>query len=216
MKLTLTGANIVVLADSHNPSIASKDWLLSNGIFVEEPEKFMHSPVLALYESARFILTVDPQRLQVTLKQPKVEALKELPEIVKRYVERLPQTPYRAVGLNYAWHAAKEEGESPVHHLKSLFVGDARRLGLVTDGKEWTIGGILRWRADAFVVRLMVEPTAEPSEGISLDFNFHREVRGANEALEGIGMFESHGVDSREVATVFSGAKNDTAEDCGE
>jgi hypothetical protein len=172
----------------------------------------MHSPVLALYESKRFLLNVDQQRLQLVLKQPQLEALTELPEIVRRYVDKLPQTPYRAVGLNYKWHAAPEGDEDPTAPLKALFVGDAARLELVTTGAEWTIGGILRWRTGDFMVKLMAEPTREPSEGIGLDFNYHRDVRGAQEAIESIVMFQESGFHARKCVKAMLGNKDDRTE----
>ena len=68
MEISLIGANIVVLAENHNPSIISKDWLSQKGIIKDNVISFTHTPAFSVVETENFSFFVDPDRLQLTLK----------------------------------------------------------------------------------------------------------------------------------------------------
>src|ERR1700687_1593386 len=99
----LVNANIVLLAENHNPSIATKDWLQYKLIIPEKPINFANLPVLSRYESENFSFFVDPNRLILEAKNQRPETIEALPQIVRAYAEALPETSYSALGLNFRW-----------------------------------------------------------------------------------------------------------------
>ena len=105
---SLIGASIVVLAENHNPSIVSKDWLTQNKIIEEEILNFTHLPVVSITETNNFNLFIDPNKLQLTIKKISSENLKALPQIISEYLGKLPETPYTAIGFNYSYRLETE------------------------------------------------------------------------------------------------------------
>ena len=100
-KASLRRANIVVLANSYNPSIVSRDWVLSRQLLSEPIGDFVHTPAFSLIQNNNFSLAVDMNRLQLSVKEPNPENMKLMPQIIKKFFILLPETPYRAMGFNF-------------------------------------------------------------------------------------------------------------------
>jgi hypothetical protein len=105
---------VVVLADSHNPTLLNPDWLRSTGIvpatWKPESERTVVTPVFAQvrYAQPRLRVTVQPERLEVVAGwEDGVD--EEVVGVVSRYVATLPHVPYRAVGVNYEATVAMAE-----------------------------------------------------------------------------------------------------------
>jgi hypothetical protein len=107
MDLYLLNANIVVLAEGHNPTILNPHFLQSSGIVPRpartvEGQVFM-TPALShvLYEDG-LEFTVQGERLQIAVTGPTFETVgqSELPDYALRYLEMLPHVRYTAVGVN--------------------------------------------------------------------------------------------------------------------
>ena len=68
MKVVQTQASIVLLANSHNPTIVTNEWLTRKEVLTESPEDFTHTPLFSSVETTSFVLYVDPQRLRLDVK----------------------------------------------------------------------------------------------------------------------------------------------------
>ena len=104
MEISLRVANIVILANTHNPSIISKEWLKEREVIEEAVVNFTHTPVFSIVETNNFLFIVNPDRLEISIKSTTTENMENLPRIVKKYINRLPETPYTAIGFNYIYH----------------------------------------------------------------------------------------------------------------
>jgi len=166
----LKGANIVVLARNHNPAIVSREWVINKNIIKESIDTFIHTPVFSVIESNSFSLHVNPDRMQVGVKRVGDETLRELPEIVKKYVSNLPETPYTAVVFNFHYEVLSERRIkdilTPSEKFKEVFQG------------RYEVGGIIRFGFEPFTVTLRMPP-----EESSASFNFHADVRSSEEVL---------------------------------
>ena len=103
MQVVLTQANIVILASNHDPGIVSKEWLNQKGILTEVPVNYINTPGFFASRNRKHALHIDPQRLNINLKNFNQNLLMHVPVIASRYIAALPETPYRAVGLNSNW-----------------------------------------------------------------------------------------------------------------
>ena len=143
---------------------------------------FTHTPYFSSVETANFIFYVDPQRLRVDVKSINQESLSELPKVVEKYVEKLPEVPYSAVGFNSRWQAHDMPHTSM---LKAIFTGYPKLFTNVF-GEQHNIGGIVLWQYEAFQVRLTANP-AEANPGI--DFNYHSDIEDVDDLYEKLDRF---------------------------
>ena len=182
MKVVQAQASIVVLADSHNPTIVTKEWLARKEILAETPVDFTHTPYFSSVETTNFILYVDPQRLRVDAKNINQVSLSGLPEIIKKYVEKLSEVPYSAVVYNSRWQV--HDMPHP-DKLKAIFSGNAEQFTKVF-GKQHNVGGIVLWEYDAFRVQLTANP-AQANPGI--DLNYHSNVEVVDDLYKRLSKF---------------------------
>ncbi len=178
MESLLKGVNIVILAKSHNPSIISKDWLFQKEIIKEEEikGKFVHTPVFSLVEVNGFTFIVDPDRLQIIVKNINPQNIEELPRIARKYIKKLPETPYTAVGFNFIYHlSVKNVKES----LTALLSPNKEKFEGLFSG-DYQIGGIIHFKFKDYRAKLDIQPLSGSSE-ININFNFHFDFKGVEE-----------------------------------
>ena len=182
MNVVQTQATIVLLANSHNPTIVTNEWLTRKEILTESPVDFTHTPMFSTVETTSFVLYVDPQRLRVDVKIINQVSLSELPEVVKRYVDTLPEVPYSAIGFNSRWQV----DDLPLHDiLKGNFTGKSELFTRVF-GEQHSIGGIVMWEYDAFRVQLTAKPAqANPV----IDFNYHSVTKEVGDLYDRLSKF---------------------------
>ena len=104
MQLITTEVNAVVVAESHNPSIVTREWLARHELVPGEVTNFVHTPPLSVveYDKGRLFIQVDAQRLLVRQQgEGLVPEQIEVPRITKAYVDLLPHVPYTAHGVNF-------------------------------------------------------------------------------------------------------------------
>ena len=182
MQLKWTGANIVLLAQSHNPSILSPAWIQQSRIIEESPENFAHTPVFSLYQSGTFQLMVEQERFHLTLRALSEVNLQALQEAASRYVQTLPHVPYRSVGLNFTWLATVERPEE----AEQQFFPESERLRTAFPEGEVKVGTFLYNIVQGYRLRLLVEPRLQTKGDLGLDFNYHFDVSSAEEALRAL------------------------------
>ncbi|MDA2921025.1 hypothetical protein MYX76_16310 [Desulfobacterota bacterium AH_259_B03_O07] len=175
MDFQLIQSNIVVLANKHNPSIISKEWLSRNDIIEENIINFTHMPVASLVETTNYNLVVDQNRLQLSVKNLTPDTLKLLPQFIMKYMEKLPETPYIAIGYNYSYDIKLEQ-----KLLKELLKLNDRKL-TETFSEGYNIGMIVKFHFNNFNATLTLNPIN--SVKIIGDFNFQFESSSRNEMI---------------------------------
>lgn len=183
MNVVQTQASIVLLADSHNPTIVTKEWLAQKQVLAEIPVDFTHTPYFSSVETPSFMLYVDPQRLRVDVKSVNQESLSELPRVIEKYVEKLPEVPYSAVGFNSRWQVHDMPAPGM---LISVFTGNPKLFTNVF-GEQHNVGGIVLWQYDTFQVRMTANPAkANPS----IDFNYHLDIKVVDDVNKSLSRFD--------------------------
>ena len=172
----LTGTDIVVLARNYNPSIVSKDWLQRKGIITEAVSNFVHTPPFSLIETEQIALTVEEERLQISLKVMNEDNIERLPRIVERFVLSLPETPYVATGFNYSYRLPKEASK-----LAAFLTPNDTKLREVFSG-EYEVGMAVVFRFKDCRVRVTMSPPRDAS--VVVDFNFHSNTPDSALVLE--------------------------------
>ncbi|MFV1951852.1 MAG: hypothetical protein ACC630_07870 [Nitrospinota bacterium] len=178
VELIMRNTNFVVLAVNHNPSILTKDWILKNKIVDDNVVNFVHTPPFSNVETENFQIIVDSDRLQISLKSGRVTEnnLKELPKIVERYVKQLPETPYKALGLNFIYEIGENSSK-----LKEIFCPDEKKFKKIFSEK-YNVGGYVKFKIEGYMVTLKIIPESE-SKSIA-DFNFNKEVKSVKDLLK--------------------------------
>jgi len=103
MQLRTDQFAFVLLAEKHNPSILTKDFLAQHGLSQGEVKEFAHTPIFSrvAYEGGIDIF-VDEDRLQVAARGEGAERqIDRVTSLAVRYSDLLPHVPYTAAGLNY-------------------------------------------------------------------------------------------------------------------
>ena len=173
MEAKLRRADIVILASAHNPSIISPQWLKDKSLRAEEPDHFVHTPDFSLFESESFLLVVDNQRMQITVKKQDTVALESLANVASGYVKALPHIPYKALGLNFVWGIEVGNGEELPKIELNINKSD---LISVFEGYEVDCGGIIYARNEPHVLKVVIEPQGENT--LVHNFNYNHELEG--------------------------------------
>lgn len=183
MELSIGGANIVILAKSHNPTIVSKEWLTQKEILVGDIVNFAHTPAFSSAETDIFSFIVDPERLQISVKKDIIENIENLPKAAKTYISELPETPYTAIGFNYLYEVTTEQKS-----LKSILSPNDEKFKRVFS-EDYQLGGNIWFRFEDFLVRINLKPVND--EKIVADFNFHFDSEDIGEIIEKIEMYNT-------------------------
>ena len=180
----LIGANVTILANTHNPSIATRDWLLNKGVFEEPVVESINTPVFSMSKTKRYQLVVDDRRLVISAtQQPSADDYRIMNGIAERYVRNLPETPYTAVGHNFSWLAEAKDAEELAKLTRQLFVGPKLHLEADLVGIDYQIGAILKYSHHGFVVTLKAEPSLQPV-GLQTSVNYHCNTASFDDLLE--------------------------------
>jgi len=167
----LKTANIVVLAN-HLPSIITPTWIKERKIIEEQSKQFVSNPILALFESENYILTIDPARLQLSTKKSNDEKiLKYIPEAVTRYIDNFRGLNYRAVGLNFVWMHTPEEGEQYTINAQIQHAESKINLKSIFKEQNMKLGSIVYEEKSPYILRVVIEPADK--NAFKYDFNYH-------------------------------------------
>jgi hypothetical protein len=181
--LALSQANIVILARKFNPTIVSKDWLADKEILTGPVGQFVHTEVLSMVDGEELNIVLDEGRLQVGLKaSPSIDLLTSS---VRRFIEQLPETPYRAIGINFTFTVDEASlARSP------LFQPDPTRMEALF-GPEYRLGARVAFSFDGFAAKLELPPAVQQERLAEASFNFHSNVAGADDILERLAQHSS-------------------------
>lgn len=180
----LRKANIVVLANNYNPSIVSRDWVISKQLLSEPIGNFVHTPAFSLIENNNFSLAVDMDRLQLSVKEPNTENIKRMPQIIKKSFTLLPETPYRSIGFNFVYEVQVEND-----FLKNILSPNEQNIKKLFSAK-YELGLVVSFEFESFIVRVNISP-AKPKEKVrTVNFNFHIGIHEVEEAKETLDLYE--------------------------
>jgi hypothetical protein len=168
-------ANIVILASNYNPSIVSKEWLSRKEVFTGTVSNFLHTPVFALAENDNFNITVDEGRFQVIAKKVTSENLSAIYTIAEKFVNVLPETPYKAIGINYQYAIPSDK-----YSLETILSPDHTKISKLLSS-EYEIGATLRFGYGKFIVTLTIQPSSSKQTQYSMNFNFHSDIADIDE-----------------------------------
>ena len=116
------GAAVVIGAQQFNPSVVSQLWLVRHGLLADGdflPGCFF-TDVFVQVRSPRFHLLVVPEQLQFVPTVPPAEEQALIVEKIGTIVKFLPHTPFKALGLNFAWHLVPRDANF-VAFTRTLF-----------------------------------------------------------------------------------------------
>src|SRR5471030_2542147 len=110
MPVQLVAANITVLAHQFNPTIFSQAWLVRKNIATEQEflKGCLFSDMMVNVIAPQLSFLVSPEQLilaprfDVGLTAEQEATLVE--QKIQLIVRALPETPYRAAGLNFTWN----------------------------------------------------------------------------------------------------------------
>lgn len=176
MDISLIGANIVVTAKNHNPSIISKDWLSQKGIIEDKIVSFTHTPAFSVVETENLSFFVDPDRFQLSLKREFVNRVNSLPEKISFYISALPETPYTAIGFNFVY-LVKTNGTS----LNKIYCYNNEKLKSLFS-EDYQLGSLIKYKFGKFAVKLIISPNSD-NETVA-DFNFHCQLENSVKITE--------------------------------
>lgn len=174
MNAILNKTAIIILAESHNPTIVSPEWLRDKGIMDEKPTNFAHTPVLSIFESESCQILVDQNRFQMTPKNLELPCINRCQKATVDYVTALPETPYTAIGLNYTWQV--NIGENADNNIIKLSFAGSNIENSFEGYEDVLLGGKLTAKKENYVLQLIIDPSDKSI--LSFHFNFHFDTKG--------------------------------------
>ena len=185
--LKLRKATIVILAQGHNPSIISPDWVHKMLQVDEKPAQFVHTPQFSVFDSPSYLLTVDTDRLELVTKVLDEEHIARCAELARRYFLTLPHIPYRSLGLNYIWAYSPEPSGKPLPSV-NLTINDLN-LSRVFASRNIKYGGTVRVQLKPYVLTARIDH--EDDQALVLNYNFSYVIKSARSAVNAAKSFLS-------------------------
>lgn len=168
----------------------------------------MYSEAVVQLRTPQFLLFVLPNQLQFTPGEQVQDQQGLIQEKVGRIVERLPHTPYTAVGLNFVWHV--RDDEAGIEQLsRELFFKTDSELCRCFDAPDAKFGMYLS--RDLFGCRLkldikpiVVNGSDQPEmQRLQFAFNFHKDLADSGEPVrqiqEMLGRWDEIAAESRRI-----------------
>jgi hypothetical protein len=171
--LKLHRASIVILAQSHNPSIISPDWVRRTLSINEKEQHFVHTPPFSLFDSASFLLTVDADRWELLSKMLDDAHILLCGQIAGAYFQTLSHIPYKKLGLNYIWaYSPSLEGEHlPQISLKINGIDPTE----ILRAKSVRCGGTVEADFKNYTLRLTMN--YEGHKTLRFNYNFSHDIQ---------------------------------------
>jgi len=194
MKILPKEASIIILAKNHNPSIVTRDWLVNNKI-LDKIEESINIPIVSVARSKDFDLIVDPDRLLLRVRKICDSNIKLLSSISKRYIEKLPETPYKALHFKFIYEVKGNKDLKDIFNPRDdLF----KRIFSI----DYKIGGTVHFKFKKFSATVSLQPgvgnkiigdftfrfKSDDKEEIKAQLTQHKEARKKSEKILG-GLF---------------------------
>lgn len=188
MSIKLVDASVVVVARQFNPSVFSQLWLIRHGLVGENDfrDGCIFSDALAQVNTEAFNLLVVPPRAQFVANVAEDAQQRLIVDKMGLLVRALPETPYRAVGINMKWKAQTAGGSIAEMSRRLAFVRSSP-VHAMFDEEDARFGAILS--KDSFGCRLNLTVKPEVADGeddeiLVFAFNYHRDIRPEDDASQ--------------------------------
>ena len=175
-------ANIVIVAKQFNPSIIDRHWLVKNEILTEADfkEGCVFIPVLSQVRTQQFDLIVLPEQLQFSPASDLTKPAEVVSHKLGQIIDKLPETPYSAAGINFMWQLSPPEGDTRIV-CRNLFFRHGSRLYDLFDRDDAQFGAYLSKDEMGCRLKLDIKPIiVDKGEGkaqaLNIAFNFHRDL----------------------------------------
>ncbi len=173
----LVNASVVLIANTHNPSIINPDFLKNNGIVDADLE--VAGPSLTTLAAAQINYKqnvswiVTPDQCVIVENVPSGSSNPSgLYKSAEKYADVLKHIPYVAIGLN--WQIILTVHENPVDWMKSKFLRDGRWQHEV----QSTGLNIQMKSEDSSTFSLTVNaPNRQIENAVTVDCNFHFDIK---------------------------------------
>lgn len=175
------GSAAVIVANQFNPSILNQGWLMRHKILdddnLEQGSVFLDMVVQVRNRS--FFLLALPEQIQF-VPAPATSAEDEQQLIVEKLgkiVQKLPETPYKGLGLNFSWHLVPADGDTN-RATRELFFSPGRPIYAAFDTVDARFGAYLSKEYAGFRLKLDIKPIVVQEGNIiqhrvHFGFNFH-------------------------------------------
>jgi len=196
-------AEIVLTAQSFNPSIFTETWLEKNGILSADSLEGMRvfSQDIAQFQTKEFQVLILPPKLQITFQIHKVKSNFGVQcRMISRIVELLPHTPYQALGLNFSFFISNPEEEDFIAYNRALLGTGDYSLLKEFSSSDAKFGRYFSKDYGPARLKLDIKPVKAGPENKDLlrfYFNFHHDVakmelsERANKLIEYIQRWDS-------------------------
>ncbi|WP_424945857.1 hypothetical protein [Candidatus Spongiihabitans sp.] len=165
--------SVVIVAQSHNPSIVNPDFLKNNGIVARDLEPtgpLLITPVVAQIEYGDIAWMVMPERCTIHERvNAKFQESYRVYQCAQKYIEVLKHIPYTALGLNWLIHITLNADSH--EWVKSKFLKDSEAQKEIV-GAEFT----LKLQPDDLSICSLSTKIPDRSSVI-VDCNFHFELK---------------------------------------
>jgi hypothetical protein len=189
MHTQLANSNVVITAEQFNPSIVREMWLVRTGLVNEGEfvEGCVFADTIAHVRTQEFELMVIPQRAQFSMNVEPERQQQQICDKLGLLVARLPETPYRALGFNLAWHLAPETSvEDLSRRLFSVPDSPVHRFFDVPNGRfgSYLSKDTLGFRLKLTALPIFVDhPGQERTHLIAFSFNYHHDLPERGDAV---------------------------------
>ncbi len=195
--ITLANVSVVVTADLHNPTILHPSFLQSEGIVPDDWEVMEGLVCTPAFSQVAFsngiAFRVEQTRLQVIDGKPKGDSTGSLvPELARKYVDKLPHVVFKAVGVNFAAFSECDDADE-------YMIGRFLKTGTWNDNelKPLSLQAHLTYPITGATLNLSLKPgrfqkqgEEEARAGIVLEGNCHYDtpsIEEVRDAIKGFG-----------------------------
>ncbi len=185
----VSGATVVIVAQSHNPSIINPDFLKDNGIVDRDwklvPVPIITTPVVAQISYKDAAWHVMPDKCIISGKIGINDMNNDdIYKCAERYIEVLRHVPYKAIGLN--WQVTRKFHSDANRWLHSKFL----KAG-VWDDDVVLVEFVVRLRLENHAICSLTVKAPIPQEPIHIgmsqviiDCNFHFDIQDEEQKVE--------------------------------
>ena len=177
--------NVVVVARNFNPTFFSQLWFLKIEVFPEGDLKdnFIYTPMAVSLTTPEVAFLAVPDRIQLGFAGDKPNYSKLIDRILGAIVQKLPHTPFQAVGFNMTWNLLAKNSDEFSRVNRQLFLSSENPLAKSSAEADCRFGFYLSKNLAMGRMRLDIKPMiAAPvgtvgTEGLQLNFNFNRDLQ---------------------------------------
>jgi hypothetical protein len=205
--MNLVNESIVVTANLFNVTVVQQVWLVDNQIVMREEftGPMLFTPGMVQVETPLFNLLAIPNQVQFTPLCAEEQKQQIILNRLGRFIELLPQTPYTAIGVNFAWHYRIPEGQTVAQVSRQAYFRLDMPGARLLDAPDARFGAYYSKDELGFRLKLSIAPVAVPRDGqppedvLQYAFNYHRDATRVPDLLDAL----NHWREAKEHSTML-------------